>query len=201
MQNILVISAIFAVLLFTFGCPSLEGGSSTPVVQLDQVKIIIKQIIPLPTGTIIEVSEPLVFNQSILPNISNIENRIYEQQPFLVEVEIKNEGGFRYENTTIAITYSPNTYEKLIPYDNNRNPLKQVEERYELDKEFLPKQNAVIYLAGESKPVVEGYGDSPLQFWITLYGANGESLQTQKGEIKIYRKQAETAIAINDTTS
>lgn len=193
MRNILVISAIFVMLLLTFGCPFLGGGSSTPVVQPDQVKIIIKQIIPLPTGTIIEVSAPLEFNQSFLPNISNIENKIYESQPFRVEVEIKNEGGTRYENTTIMITYGPNTFEKLIPYDKNGMPLEQIGGRYAFDNDFLSGQTAVLYLAGQSKPLTEGYGNSNLQFSVIIYRSDGTPIQTQPGEIKIYKKQDQVA--------
>jgi hypothetical protein len=162
-------------------------------VATDKMTVTVKQVIPLPTGTVIEVSAPLELNGTDIHGIfndilkSNSGNRITENTAFVIPVVVAN-GNFDYEDTTISLDYSGAGVTKLIPYSASRNPLSKREDgRYDFDEELKASQTTELLIAGMTGDVPEGFESASMHFNVTVYAGNGSYITSEVGSLTIVK--------------
>jgi hypothetical protein len=153
---------MLAVLLLFSGC-----------VQPDKVKVTVKQIIPLPTGTLIEVAAPLEINQtldSFLPRTG--ENSISENSSFVIPIELTN-GDEDFSNTSIYLFFEQEYVEVLYPYSSSKKPLEQLgNNTYLFDNDLKATQSTRLLLVGKVKSLPPGTKYAGVSFNLTLFDGN-----------------------------
>lgn len=159
--------------------------------QPENVKIQIKQIIPLPTGTIIEISAPLDINQSsfdsIIPRTG--ENQIFENTSFVIPIEIENVAAHDYKNTKIILSYGAAEYIRtLYPFSTSKEPLQLIgNDTYVFDNDLKASQKTILLLAGNVGLLPPNMKDGGIEINISIVDDNNTIITSKADLIRIVR--------------
>lgn len=188
MSNLWKVLGVTCMALMLFGC---LGGSEP------SAKITVKQIIPLPTGTIIEASAPVLeVNRSSLDSFLDQikprtgENSVLENESFLLPIEIIN-GNATYLDTTVTFSYTSDYVEFVTPYASNSLKLEQIgANTFRLDRELTSGQTTRLWLAGKAKVIPSGMRSGTVELNLTVYDGNQEKIVSVIDTVAISKKTA-----------
>jgi|GEM_PF-4313027 len=178
MKKILLV-VVLAAIIFS-GC-----------IQEDKVKVEIRQIIPLPTGTVIVASAPVDINkslESIVPRTGD--NEIEENSSFAIPIIVKNTADENFKDTKILLTYEKEFIEKIHPYYSSKEPLKQLENNlFDFDKDLKASQETTLILAGRVRVLPKSLENGKVLFNISILDENNRTLANKGDSIIIKKKR------------
>lgn len=159
----------------------------------DDVEIKVKQVVKLPTGTIIEASAPLNMTKvidALMPRVGD--NKVEENSSFVIPIEIKNVGDKDFVNTKLMFSYEGEFINGLYLYSWSKSPLQKVDEKiYEFDKDLKATQATKVIVAGSVNKLPDGLADGRVSFSLSILDNGNNVIATTKDSIVITKQKRE----------
>lgn len=180
-MKILYVISLISFLILLNGCFLFEK---------EGIEIKVKQVITLPTGTIIEASIPLnvsaVIN-TLIPRVGD--NKVKEGSSFVIPVQVVNNKE-DYVDTKIMFEYEGEFIEGLYLYSWSKNPLDKIGEKiYFFDKDLKSTQDTKILLAGKVKNLPKGLEEGRVKFTLKILDNRSTVISTTEDTIVITKNE------------
>lgn len=170
----------FAILLFSF----LLFGCINP----DEVEVTGKQVVVLPTGTILEASAPINVSRGLEAMIPSVgEPEIIEERVFQIEIGIQSPNK-DYQDTKAVLSYNSEHIEAMYAYSLSGEPLEYVgNNTYLFDRDLRAGSETTIYLRGRAKKLPKDTEYLGVEYGVTLIDGVGNTIGGNKESIRMVR--------------
>ena len=181
-MRILYVISLISIVILLNGCFLFEK---------EEIEVKVKQVITLPTGTIIEASVPLNISAVITTLVPRVgDNEIREGSSFVIPVQVVNNDKEDYVDTKLMFEYEDEFIEGLYLYSWSKNPLEKIGEKiYFFDKDLKSTQDTKILLAGKVKNLPKGLEDGRVKFTLKILDNRSTVISTTEDTIVIIKNE------------